>query len=144
MVYLLSSDDLGRYLKKAEIVHHINGIRDDNRTENLQLFKNNKEHLSYHIHNKNPMLGKKHSQETLKKMSEVKKGKPVWNKGVTGYSTTCKGRTYSEEHRKNISKARLGTKSPKTQGKKHWNWKGGKSYYWRNKNGNVSRRNKGN
>jgi hypothetical protein len=39
---------LGRYLSKEEVVHHINGIIDDNRIENLQLFKNLGEHCALH------------------------------------------------------------------------------------------------
>lgn len=39
---------LGRYLKPEEAVHHINEIRDDNKIENLMLFKNNKEHMRFH------------------------------------------------------------------------------------------------
>jgi len=36
---------LGRYLKGKEEVDHINGVRGDNRIENLRLFKNHSEHL---------------------------------------------------------------------------------------------------
>jgi len=39
---------LGHYLHPKEVVHHINGIKDDDRIENLRLFKNNIEHMKFH------------------------------------------------------------------------------------------------
>lgn len=44
------SDFIGRELSKEEIVHHLNYDKGDNRIENLMLFKNQSEHLKFHIY----------------------------------------------------------------------------------------------
>lgn len=45
---LIMEKKIGRYLKKEEVVHHINGIKNDNRIKNLRLCKDNKEHAKLH------------------------------------------------------------------------------------------------
>lgn len=51
---LIIENQLGRYLiPRKELVHHINGIRDDNRLENLRL-SNPKDHAIGHVGSRNP------------------------------------------------------------------------------------------
>ena len=45
---LVVEEKINRLLTKDEVIHHINSVKDDNRIENLMLFKNQKAHASFH------------------------------------------------------------------------------------------------
>ena len=43
---------LGRLLKSREVIHHINGKKDDDRLENLMLFQTTADHTKFHLNNR--------------------------------------------------------------------------------------------
>lgn len=45
---LVMEKKIGRYVVLPEVVHHKNGIKDDDRPENLELFINNSKHNRFH------------------------------------------------------------------------------------------------
>lgn len=51
---LVMEQMIGRTLLPKEVVHHINGVKGDNRPENLQLFAENGLHLAHDLKGKTP------------------------------------------------------------------------------------------
>jgi hypothetical protein len=74
---------LGRYLDPEEVVHHINGIKSDNRLENLMLFESHSKHMAYELtidmSNRICLLCK--SNKTYLN----KKDRPIWHRYKDGY-----------------------------------------------------------
>ena len=57
---LVMEEYLGRFLEADEIIHHMNGVRDDNRIDNLQLLTDQKRHAAGHAasQKRDKILGK--------------------------------------------------------------------------------------
>ena len=72
------------------------------------------------------LKGRVRSREHSLAISNSKKGKPSWNKGITGYSTSMKGRKKSERWKNKIRETMLNEGTSK--GERNGRWMGGKSF----------------
>lgn len=61
---------LGRYLDKDEVVHHINQNKQDNRVENLMVFRNRKDHAEYHKNLRLLEVEKKYEQSNFDRKND--------------------------------------------------------------------------
>ena len=74
---LVMEKQLGRYLTRNEVVHHKNGIKNDNRPENLQIFTRNADHLKHELTGKCPKWtqdGKARLQQSMRQLADNRRG----------------------------------------------------------------------
>lgn len=121
---LIAADYFGEWIDEPDpngdqwVIHHVNGDKTCNCVLNLEPIPY-KDHTSLHH------TGKTHSEESKKKMSEVKKGENNYWYGKQHSDETKKkmseahkGKTHSEESKKKMSESKKGENHP-LYGKHH-------------------------
>jgi hypothetical protein len=73
---LVMEQVLGRYLDPKEVVHHMNGVRGDNRPENLELFESNASHLAHELKGRCPNWTEE-GRAVLRAQADRRRGRPV-------------------------------------------------------------------
>lgn len=69
---LVMEKKIGQYLTAQEVVHHINGVRDDNRIENLMLFAKHSEHIKYEFSNGERSMVQEHIRNKAVREGQLK------------------------------------------------------------------------
>lgn len=80
---LVMESHLGHYLRKNEVVHHIDKNKENNKLENLILFESNAKHLAYD--NKKDMSSRICLLCYSPNTRNDKRGNPMWLKYQNGY-----------------------------------------------------------
>ena len=124
------TDDPSNIIKLTVEEHsltHLKLYQESGRNEDLWAYKMLAKNKNIDISGENhPMWGKKHSDESKRKMSESKKGKnhPMWGKIPSDetknkISESNKGKKKSDETKRKMSEAKIRSKSSGMLGKKH-------------------------
>lgn len=79
---------LGRRLAPREVVHHVNGVKADNRPENLELFQSNGEHLAHELGGKTPNWTDEGCGRIAASIERNRKTRPGVESGVDHRSRT--------------------------------------------------------
>ena len=92
---LIMEKHLGRFLEPEESIHHINGIKNDNRLDNLQLYKNERDHQLKDIEMEGSFVAMIHSGKILKIFASAGEAERTTGIDNGAIAATCRSKRKS-------------------------------------------------